>query len=242
MSESKTHMIGLLEGIASTRAIRRFTDEPVSDEDLAQILFLATRAPSGSNRQPWRFIVLRDDERSLQAKQLLGEMARRMWEFKRRGDRYDEGSGQRKDSPKSRLARSMDHFAAHFEEAPVVILPCFLPYRESNPMDGASIYPCCQNLLLAARGLGLGGVMTGFQAGVDQELKALLGIPESVVLSACIPLGHPQGSHGPVRRRPLSEFVFEGGWDQTPTWAVDPTGTRHTRAGPPGHRTVIDPK
>jgi len=236
--ESTASEIGLLEGIATTRAIRRYTDEPVSGEDLAAILFAATRAPSGSNRQPWRFIVLRDDPKSLEAKRLLGGAARRMWEFKRRGDRYDEGSGQREGSAKARMAGVMERFAEHFEDAPIVILPCFLRYRDPSPLEGASIYPCCQNLLLAARARGLGGVLTGFQSGVEKELKLLLDIPDSVVLSACIPLGHPEGSHGPVRRRPLAEFVFEGGWGKTPAWAVDPPGTRYARAGPPGHENV----
>ncbi len=239
MSLEKPNEIGLLEGIATTRAIRRYTAEPVSDEDLAAILFAATRAPSGSNRQPWRFIVLRDDENSRRAKSLLGEMARRMWKFKRSNEGYDEGSGLRPDSRKARMARNMEHFAQHFAESPVVILPCYLRYREPGHYEGGSIFPCCQNLLLAARALGLGGVMTGFQSGVEKELKELLGIPEKVVLSAAIPLGHPAGSHGPVRRRPLREFVYEGHWGETPEWAIDPPGTQHAQAGPPGHRNVV---
>ena len=232
--------IGLLEGIATTRAIRRFTDEPVSDADLAAILFAATRAPSGSNRQPWRFLVLRDDPTSRKAKSLLGEVARRAWQHKRRDDRYDEGSGREADSPKARMARTMQHFADHFEEAPVVIIPVYLRYREPSHFEGASIFPCCQNLLLAARARGLGGVLTGFQSAIEPELKALLGVPDEVVLSAAIPLGHPRGSHGPVRRRPLREFVYEAGWGKTPTWAADPPDTRFAQAGPPGHRSVAD--
>ena len=234
------HEIGLLEGIATTRAIRRFTDEPVSDADLAAVFFAATRAPSGSNRQPWRFIALRNDETSRRAKRLLGETARRMWALKRRGDRYDEGSGRRPDSPKARMARSMQRFAENFESAPVIVLVCFLRYREEAHFEGASIFPCCQNLLLAARARGLGGVLTGFQAGAEAELRELLGIPDEVVLSAAIPLGHPEGGHGPVRRRPLREFVYQGRWGETPDWAVDPPGTRHAKAGPPGHRTFLD--
>ena len=230
--------VDLLEGIATTRAIRRYTDEPVSDEDLAAILFAATRAPSGSNRQPWRFVVLRDDAVSREAKRLLGGVARRIWEAKRRHDGYDRGSGQREDSPKARMARTMERFAEELENAPVIVLPCYLRYREPSHFEGASIFPCCQNLLLAARARGLGGVMTGFQAGCEAELRELLGIPEEVVISAAIPIGHPHGSHGPVRRRPLGEFVYESAWGRTPAWAVDPPGTRHTSAGPPGHRPL----
>src|SRR5262245_37573619 len=81
--------IGLLEGITSTRAIRRYRDEPVPPEALRAILFAATRAPSGSNRQPFRFVVLTDGPNAQAAKQLIGEAARRMWDVKRTGERYD---------------------------------------------------------------------------------------------------------------------------------------------------------
>ena len=232
--------IELFEGLTTTRAIRRYSEEPVSDEDLAAILFAATRAPSGSNRQPWRFLVLRNDDPSRRAKHLLAGAAREIWAQKRSRDGYDHGSGRDPDSPKARMAESMERFPEQIENAPVVILPCFLRYRAPHLSDGASIYPCCQNLLLAARARGLGGVMTIFQAPVEAELREVLAVPDGVELAAAIPLGHPLGAHGPVRRRPLREFVFEGRWGETPAWAEDPPGTRHTRAGPPGHRSPID--
>ncbi len=237
---ARTREIGLFEGLTTTRAIRRYRDAPVSDEDLAAILFAATRTPSGSNRQPWRFLVLRDDAHSRRARALLARAARTIWEQKRRRDGYDRGSGRDPDSPKARMARNMEGFAAQIETAPAVILPCYLRYRAPHLSDGASIYPCCQNLLLAARARGLGGVMTIFQLPVESELREVLEIPESAELAAAIPLGHPQGNHGPVRRRPLREFVFQGRWGETPEWAVDPPGTRHTRAGPPGHQSPLE--
>ena len=232
--------VELFEGLTTTRAIRRYSEEAVSDQDLAAILFAATRAPSGSNRQPWRFLVLRDDEPSRQAKLLLARAAREIWVQKRSRDGYDRGSGLDPDSPKARMAQSMERFPEAIETAPVVILPCFLRYRAPHLSDGASIYPCCQNLLLAARARGLGGVLTIFQLPVEAELREVLEVPDGVELAAAIPLGHPLGAHGPVRRRPLREFVFEGRWGETPAWAEDPPGTRYTRAGPPGHRTPID--
>ena len=68
--------------------------------------------------------------------------------------------------------------------------------------------------------------------GVENELRELLAIPDNVAISACITIGTPQGSHGPVRRRPISELVFENKWGSSPTWAVDPDGTTFTSAGP----------
>jgi nitroreductase len=225
--------IGLLEGMATTRAIRRFTHEPVPDDALAAMLFAATRAPSGSNRQPFRFLVLRDGPRAHEARRLIGEGARRAWKGKREADRYDTGSGTRPTSPKARLAATMTAFVEGFEQIPVVVLPCLERYRDPTPTEGASIYPACQNLLLAARALGYGGVLTGWHAMVEPELRALLGIPEHVFMAATIALGKPAGGHGPVRRRPLQELVFEDGWGESPAWAIDPPGTTFTQAGPP---------
>jgi nitroreductase len=225
--------VGLLEGLITTRAIRRYRDEPVPDSALRAMLFAATRGPSGSNRQPFRFLVLANGERARQAKALIGEAARALWQAKRARDGYDEGSGKVADSPKARMARTMDDYVAHFEKAPVLVLPCLVRYREPSPMEGASVYPAVQNLLLAARALGYGGVITGFHGQVDKPLKALLGIPEEVFIAATVTIGRPQGHHGPVRRRPLAELVYGDQWAMAPDWAVDPPGTRYTRAGPP---------
>ena len=223
----------LLEGLATTRAIRRYSDAPVTDEELATILWSATRAPSGSNRQPFRFIVLRDGPRAVAARGVLGAAAARMWKGKQATDGYASGSGAEPGSPKARMARTMQEYADRFADAPVIVLACLVRYRDANPFEGSSVYPACQNLLLAARALGLGGVLTQIQLLAEAELREVLGVPEGVALHATITLGHPVGHHGPVRRRPLGELIYEDGWAQPPAWAIDPPGTRWTAAGPP---------
>jgi nitroreductase len=225
--------VGLLEGIASTRAIRRYRDEPVPPAALRAMLFAATRAPSGSNRQPFRFIVLTDGPKAQQAKSLLATAARRVWTGKRTNDGYDRGSGAVDNSPKARMAATMQRYTDEFERVPVLVLPCLVRYRDPTPFEGASIFPAVQNLLLAARALGYGGVLTGFQALVEDELRELLAVPEGVFMAGTVTLGRPEGSHGPVRRRPLGDLVHGEGWGDVPDWAVDPPGTRHTQAGPP---------
>ncbi len=226
-------MVELLEGLATTRAIRRYTDEPVTDEQLQQILFAATRAPSGSNRQAFRFLVLRDSDVAREAKRLIATEAAGFWDAKRRSDGYDAGSGADQDSPKARMARAMQAYVDGFADVPVLILPCLVRYRAPDSTEGASVYPACQNLLLAARAIGLGGVLTGWHAAVEPQLRDLLGIPDGVFVAAAITIGHPAGRHGPVRRRPIAELVYEDRWEQSPVWAVDPPGTRFTSAGPP---------
>jgi nitroreductase len=232
--DAEAEAVSLYEGLLTTRAIRRYTDDAIPDEALRDILFAATRAPSGSNRQPFRFMVLSTGEVAAQAKHLIGEAARTFWAKKREADGYDKGSGARLDSPKSRLARTMQDYVDNYESVPVVVLACYVRYRAtSDTSEGASVYPACQNLLLAARALGYGGVMTIWHYFSDTELRSLLAIPDDVVIAATITLGRPAGHHGPVRRRPLPELVYGDRWGEAPPWAVDPEGVTHTAAGPP---------
>ncbi|MEM9463790.1 MAG: nitroreductase family protein [Actinomycetota bacterium] len=225
--------VGLLEGIATTRSIRRYRDELVPDDVLRDLCFAASRAPTGSNRQAFRMIVLTDGDVAERAKQLIAEGAREQWSAKRRNDGYEAGSGTDDDSPKARMARSMDAYVDGLGSVPALILPTLIRHRRATSTEGASVYPAMQNLLLAARGRGYGGVVTMWHAPVEPALRDLLEIPEEVFVAATVTLGRPAGNHGPVRRRPLDHFVYDGVWGQTPAWAVDPPGTRHTSAGPP---------
>ena len=229
----------LLTGIATTRAIRRIAPDPIPDEDLSTIMWHATRAPSGTNRQPARFVVLRDGDTAMRAKSILGAGFREGWESKQTDAGYRTGSALDPDSAKGRQRAAMQYFVEHFEQIPVVVLACLVRYREPTPSEGASVYPACQNLLLAARALGYGGVLTGWHALVEPELRDVVGIPEGVAIAATIPLGRPLGNHGPVRRLPLGEVVFDGSWGEHAVWAVDPEGTRF--AGPPSSQPAGNP-
>ncbi len=216
--------IGALDALESTRAIRRFTADPIPLDDLNRMLFAATRAPSGSNRQPFRLVVLRDGQRAVQAKELLQNTFRAGWDQKRTKDGHDKAQDG---TPRARMAAAMQHFVDHFDQIPVVVLACITP-RHGDLIDGASVYPACQNLLIAARSLGYGGVLTGWHLGVEDELKSVCEIPDAVRVAAVIPLGVPAGRHGPVRRRPLPDLVFDDGWGESASWIVDPPGTRFT--------------
>jgi nitroreductase len=224
--------ISAIEALSTTRAIRRYTSDPIPKDTLNHILWCASRAPSGSNRQPFRFLAVTDGEVADKVKSLLGDSFRKGWAAKLKYDGYQTGSGLDPNSPKSRQAATMQHYVDHIEQVPVIVFGCLVRYRDASPSEGASIYPACQNLLIAARSLGFGGALTMWHQGVEAELRDLLAIPDNVAISACITLGKPHGSHGPVRRRPIAELVFENHWGTSPTWAVDPEGTRFTSAGP----------
>ena len=159
-----TDTVGLLEGIATTRAIRRYKDEPIPDDVLRDIFFAATRAPSGSNRQPFRFIVLTDSDTAVKAKELIAVGAQKLWNHKRGNDGYDENSGTIDDSPKARMARTMQSYVDNFANVPVLVLAVMVRYREPNPLEGASVYPACQNLYLQHVRVDTGEYSLGFMA------------------------------------------------------------------------------
>src|SRR6476659_9580942 len=96
--------------MATTRAIRRFRPDPIPEADLATMFWHASRAPSGSNRQPFRFLVLRDGPRAREARAVLGKAFRAEWATKRAADGYDAGSGVDTSSRKARMANSMQQF------------------------------------------------------------------------------------------------------------------------------------
>jgi nitroreductase len=221
--------IPLFEALYSTRALRRLKPDPIPDEVLFQLFDAAIRAPSGSNRQDWRFVVIRDPA----VKARIGEWFREAWaqyqpEFAANPAAMDA-------LPRARrlLAKSTDYLVNHVAEAPVIIAPCGGRGTHSTP--GGSIFPAVQNLLLAARALGLGGLITNFARAHEAELLELLGIPESIQIYCLVPLGYPLDRPGPVRRRPVQDVVYMDRWEtRWPFAAEQPPEGWGTRWLPPG--------
>ena len=217
MSARPARDITLLEGMATTRAIRRYSEDPIPDDDLAEILWYAQRAPSGTNRQKFRFITLRrDDPVAGPARTLMAESFRAGWVGKQAD--LDRDGPPEEGSPRFRMQAAMQHYIDHIDTVPVIVLVGLERYRPANYAEGASVYPACQNLLLAARALGYGGVMTGWHSAVEPELRQLIGIPDGVALHATITLGVPAGRHGPLRRKPLTTLVHDGTWGRRADW------------------------
>lgn len=216
----------LYEGLVTTRAIRRYRSDDIPEDDLAKLLFAATRGPSGHNQQPFRFLVVRRGPETRPVREVLTRGFQAAWA----PNRTDPPPGD--DSRPARMARTMSHFVDHIGDAPVIVFACIDHNIGGDGLPaGASVFPGCQNLLLAARALGYGGVMSNWHRLVTDELGELLGLPDHVSIAATIPLGRPVGRQGPVRRRPLPELVFENRWGESAAWAQDPPGTRFTGGG-----------
>ena len=190
----------LFEAINTQRGIRYFKPDPVPDELITRLLQAAIKAPSGGVRQGWSFVVIRDQE----TRRKIGDIYRTGAKFVIRPDMTPQ---------QLKVYGAAQHLEDHIEDVPVLILACIQGDPASTTW-GASIYPAVQNILLAARALGLGSVLTTRHRRFEEEIKQLLGIPEDVVTAALIPIGFPaEGSrYGPTRRRPLQEVAFNDRW------------------------------
>jgi nitroreductase len=196
--------------IHTTRAMRRLKPDPVPDALIRRILEAGVCAANGGNYQRWRFMVVKDPavKKSVQ-----------LWYKKA----FDEVVGPRyANSPPppgitaekyARQHHAVEYLTEHFHEAPVWIVAC-LDEGKNTPTrtSGASIYPAVQNMLLAARALGLGSTLTTRHLLYAKEAEAALGLPEGVHSYAILPIGWPMGKFGPVGRTKLEDVVFSESW------------------------------
>ncbi len=223
--------VDLLEGIMTTRAIRRYTDEPVTDDEIWTCLRAAVQAPSGGNIQPYRFLVVRDPA----VKAALAEVYLRAWE------RYSAATAAAvRDAFPDDAARASwdrqvaasDHLARHLADASALVLVA-MPDLEMTAVDAegvmdvgptyASVYPAVQNLILAARAQGIGTVLTTVYRIHEDEVRRICGIPDRYQVVALLPLGRPRGRFGVAPRpRPAEQLTSWDRWGERRS--PDPSG------------------
>lgn len=204
--------------LSTTRSIRRIENTPIDPQTLDRVCQAALWAPSGGNRQPWRIILV--SEKNL--KQRISSLYADEW------SKYvDYNLAKLGDQPAEVLDKARQQFgtgtalAENLADVPVVAFfvhdPAALYVTDSGfgrhpVVGGASLYPAVQNFLLAARAEGLGGVLTTLICSRESELRDLLKFPDGWGVHAMIPLGHPKGKHGPLRRAPLADMVHHNTW------------------------------
>lgn len=199
------------ETVTTQRAMRRLKPDPIPDAVLRQIMDAAICAPSGGNRQGWSFLVIRDGAKRAR----LGELYRESWAELMKTPYYRGASAAPRDSREGKMVASASHLAEHLAEAPVLVLACISTDGVRPTITtGASIYPAVQNLMLAARALGVGSCITTIHKYRDPQVKELLGIPAEVETAALIPMGYPLGKFGRPPRRPIAEVAHADSWGQ----------------------------
>lgn len=203
----------LLETLRSTGAVRGFTDDAVSDATIASVLETASFAPSGGNRQPWKVAVVKDPA----LRQTLAGLMRPVWEEYCGANAVGQrpfAFGKSIDAPPVAAPNAL---IDEITSVPVV-LAIAADLRDIAIMDGnlqrppivggASIYPFCWSIVLAARAHGLGGVMTTFLSRAEPEAAAPLGLPADHALAATVFLGVPTHQNTKLRRNLVNSFTF----------------------------------
>jgi nitroreductase len=208
--------------MSTQRAVRKVLPDPVDDAIVLRCIELALKAPTGSNGQNWEFVVVRD--RSL--KERLAKQYRQAWTV------YG-GIGRRtvarEDASMTKVLDAVAWQVEHFADIPVVVIACL---RGGRPPIGplppigessyyGSVYPSVQNLLLAARAMGLGASLITLPLWSTTVVRHLLGLPISVHPCCAVPLGWPRGRYGPTTRRPVGEVVHLDRYGERP-WSTAP--------------------
>lgn len=212
MNQQSSKDVGLFDAIFTTRAMRRLKPDPVPDELIRKVLEAGLCAPTGGDVQHWRFIVVKDPaiKRQLQIryKRALDDVIQRY--------RANPPPPGKTEAQKLRMLAAVECLTEHFHETPVLIVCCLVDdFARSlglEKMSGASIYPAVQNILLAARSLGLGATLTTRHLIYEKEVDEILGLPANAETFAIVPIGYPMGRFGPVARRLLEQVAFADRW------------------------------
>jgi nitroreductase len=197
----------LAEAMMTQRAVRRVRPDPVDDAIVLKCIELALRAPTGSNGQNWEFIVVKERH----TKEQLAKRYRQPWAiYEKIGKRRTAG-----DESMQKILRAVQWQVEHFTEIPVLVIPCLrggrppylpAPFVAETSFFG-SIYPSVQNLLLAARAMGLGASLITMPLWNVTSARKILGLPLGVTPVCVVPLGWPKGRYGPTTRKPVEQVV-----------------------------------
>jgi len=193
------------EAMFTQRAIRKLKPDPVSDEDLKTVLDAASKAPNSGNEQIGRFLVIRDRDKI----RAFGKLYHEAWWAKRAA----HGWTKPEDLPETARHRVPMQLADEMKDAPVIILAIATVPKRAN-----SVFPAAQNLMLAARALGIGSVLTTLHPQVTERVHHMFNIPAEAEIHCCIPLGYPRGRFGTTQRQPTSETAYFDGWGSPPPW------------------------
>ena len=216
----------LYDAMRTTFAAREFTDEPLPDATLAQILDRARFAPSGGNRQGWRVIVVRDPATRKTLAELTAPAAKRYAAQQQAGENpWNTVDPTKVDAATIERTPVPVRLTEPLVRAAVVLVLCVdlkvvaatdQLLQRVGVVGGASIYPFAWNILLSARALGFGGTITTLTVSAEPKLQELLGIPRHVAVAAVMPLGRPVKQLSKLKRKTVPEFAMLERWGGAP--------------------------
>jgi len=190
----------LLEGIRTTRAIRRLRPDPVPEALIRKVCQAGTFAPSGGNRQPWHFIAVTEPER----RAFVAERYRKAF-ADYIGPALAAAAAPDFPEGKRRNIRAAIYLAEHLHEVPVHLFVA--GWKRRGDPQHAALFPAIQNILLACRAVGLGASLTTVHRTFGRELDEWLGLPADTPTCALLPIGWPLGRYGRPPRKPIDECL-----------------------------------
>jgi nitroreductase len=220
----------LNEAMRTQNACCYYKPDPIPEQVLYDAVELARFGPQGGNRQPVRFLIVRDEAKKKQLAEWYEIPWRQYIDAMLAGQDsvVEEGSGVEKSTKAGlkdlgKAAADADHFARHLAEHPAIIVVC-AAIDDTHPTDthldrlsivgGASVYPMAQNLCLALRDQGVATRFTTLLVSYEEQVKELLGIPPELSTAAHIVAGYPQkGFPKKLTRRPVEEIAFLDSFD-----------------------------
>ncbi|MFT4658265.1 MAG: nitroreductase [Candidatus Aldehydirespiratoraceae bacterium] len=215
-------MVELYDVMSTLRAVRKLRPDPIPDDVLERVLQAACWAPTGGNAQPWRVVVVTDPEIKL----ALQDVYEPEWVTYSAGF-MERMSGQSagKLAKWERITAAGDYLAQHLAEAPAILMFCANPKRMAitdakldriSMVGGGSVYPAVQNAMLACVAEGLGCTLTTLHCLREDDVKAVLDIPDGWATVGMVPIGYPVGKgHGPITREPPSTLAYRNRFGET---------------------------
>ena len=208
----------VFEALYTTRAMRRVKEDSIPDDVIKSIMDSAIRAPSGSNRQDWKFLVVTDKK----TREELADIYRETWDYYVKSfynDSEDLGASSLKNKDEietvKRISNSASWLAENYHKVPLLVLA----FSRNDP-TGSSIYPAIWNLMLAARGHGVGTCLTTVMNFKTEDVYKVLNVPSDKgwTLNGTITAGYPLGKWGVAARKPVEEVTYLNKWGESPDW------------------------
>jgi nitroreductase len=196
----------VFDALGTTRAVRRFSPDPIPRDMVEALIWAATRAASPDNHQPWEFVVVTDPGQRAAVGRLVSATA----------DVHAASFPPTEDPSVRRAQESAKYLVRNFGDTPVVIFVCHhvIDYPEAYANAGvgfSAVFMAAANILVAARSLGLGAAFTFSHMLAGPGLPRLLQLPDDVDVAVTIPVGWPASPVGPVSRRPYGDVLH---WDR----------------------------
>lgn len=195
----------VIEAMETCTAMRYFKEDPVPKEEIEKLIYAATRASSPGNSQGWEFLVIDDPEvKSVMENKILEGMGP-----------FFANRPPGADGVEERMMQGAEHLARNFAKVPAWIVcmarKVYPPHDPQESFMHSTAYPAAQNMIVAARSLGIGTCFTTFPGQAEPEIREMCNVPDDLHMFVYVAVGYPERKFMPVKRKPIDDVIT---WNQ----------------------------